>query len=154
MIIIVYRRWVFIFHSPIFCFFRYMYVSCSDCISIEMYQPGTCAQFFFNLVCRCFPTKQNATKKLFLYFGLFWPFLTKISQNWPKIKKIGSTQTVWWNFLEFGICWIEIWLKTAKIWHNWGPVWLCLFIAVWLFKFYFCFFFFPLSSSLFPTFFY
>ena len=45
-------------------------------------------------------------KKLFLDFGLFWPFF---------------------NQKKFGICWIEIWLKTAKIWHNRGPVWLCLF---------------------------
>ena len=111
-------------------------------------------EIFWNLECRCFPTTKNATKKLFLEFGLFWPFfnqktakknlkkcqnpnhLMKFSEIWyvdaskqqkmlrknffwistffgrfltkkqPKNsqnKKIGKIQTVWWNFLKFGM---------------------------------------------------
>ena len=37
----------------------------------------------------------------FLHFWAFsWP---KNSQNWKKIKKIGKIQTIWWNFLKFGM---------------------------------------------------
>ena len=37
--------------------------------------------------------------------------LTKNEENWLNPNRLV-------NFLKFGICWIEIWLKTAKIWHN------------------------------------
>ena len=38
---------------------------------------------FWNLVSRCFPTKENATKKLFFDFGIFGAFFgQKNSQNW------------------------------------------------------------------------
>ena len=39
--------------------------------------------------------KKNATKKLFLYFGLFWPFFNeKTAKIDQKMKKIGKIQTV------------------------------------------------------------
>ena len=43
--------------------------------------------FFWNLVIKCFPTKENSTTKLSFDFGLFCP---KDSQNWPKLTKIGK----------------------------------------------------------------
>ena len=36
--------------------------------------------------------QKNATKKLFLYFGLSWPFFFKNSQK--TAKKVGKIQTV------------------------------------------------------------
>ena len=54
-------------------------------------------KIFWNSVCRYFPTKENATKKLFFGLGLFWP---KNSKNWQKMKKIGKIKTIWWSFLK------------------------------------------------------
>ena len=45
---------------------------------------------FWNLllVGKCFPTKENSTKKLFFDFGLFWPKKTaKIDQKLSKLAK-------------------------------------------------------------------
>ena len=44
-------------------------------------------KIFWNLICRCFPTKENATKKLFFdfgIFGLFWP------KRQPELTKNGE----------------------------------------------------------------
>ena len=59
-------------------------------------------EIFWNLVCRCFSTKQNATIKLFLDFGLFWLFLNqktaKIDQKWWKLTKSKPFDEIFWKF--------------------------------------------------------
>ena len=82
-------------------------------------------EIFWNLVCRCFPTKQNATKKLFLDFCLFWLFfyqkIAKIDKKWTKLTKSKPFDEIFWNlvcrcfstkknatkipFLDFGLFW-------------------------------------------------
>ena len=59
-------------------------------------------EIFWNLVCRCFPTKK-IYKHFFLgFWSFFGRFLTK-KQRKKKKKKIAKIQTIWWNFLKFGI---------------------------------------------------
>ena len=53
------------------------------------------------------PNKKNATKKVFLDFGLFWPFLTK------KTAKIDKNEENWQNpnrLIKFS----EIWYVDAS----------------------------------------
>ena len=61
----------------------------------ENWQNTNCLMKFSEIwYCRCFPTKENATKKLFFVFSFFWHFCwQKNSQNCPKMKKIGKIQT-------------------------------------------------------------
>ena len=79
-----------------FCFFRYMYVSCTDCISIEMYQPGTCAQFllyFFSVKkCCCLAPKSNSPPLPFPYklFGT----THSLNCNLPRTKVYYTTPPV------------------------------------------------------------
>ena len=92
-------------------------------------------EIFWNLVCRCFPTKKNATNNFFLDFGLFCPFFNhkkaKIDQKWRKLAKSKPFRELFWNFvcrcfptkenatkklfLDFGIFWAFFGKKTAKI---------------------------------------
>ena len=54
------------------------------------------------MVSRCFLRKENATKKLFIDFSIFWPFLTKNGQNWQKWRKLAKSKPfneIFWNLL-------------------------------------------------------
>ena len=55
------------------------------------------------MVCKCFQTKKNATKKLFLDFGLFLPFYdqktAKIDQQWRKLAKSKLFGETFWNLV-------------------------------------------------------
>ena len=49
------------------------------------------------------PNKKNATKKLFLDFGLFWPFLTKKQskftkneENWQSPNRLMKFSKIWY----------------------------------------------------------
>ena len=50
-------------------------------------------EIIWNLVSRRFPTKENSTKKLFFYYGIFWPVLpkkklTKNEENWQNPNRL------------------------------------------------------------------
>ena len=49
------------------------------------------------------PNKNNATKKLFLDFGLFWPFFNqktaKIDQKWRKLALFKPFNEIFWNLV-------------------------------------------------------
>ena len=70
-----------------------------------MAKPKPFGETFWNLVCSCFSTKNNATKKLFLDFGLFGRFLAK---KQPKFTKSGEN---WQNpnrLIKFSeICYLD-----------------------------------------------
>ena len=55
-----------------------------------------------------------------LFFWLFWP---KTSQNGPKIKKIGKIQTVWWNFLKFGMLMLPNKENAINLFLDFGLFW-------------------------------
>ena len=55
------------------------------------------------MVCRCFSTKQNATKIFFFHFGLFWPYFNqktaKIDQNeenWQNPNRLMKFSEIWY----------------------------------------------------------
>ena len=63
---------------------------------------------FWNLVCRCFPTKiKTLHKNLFLDFGLFWPFFNQktaeIDQKWRKLAKPKTLGEIFWNLVFAGL---------------------------------------------------
>ena len=64
-------------------------------------------EIFWNLVCRCFPTKINASKNLFLDFGLFWPFFNqktaKIDKKLRKLAKPKPFGEIFWNLVFAGL---------------------------------------------------
>ena len=96
-------------------------------------------EIFWNLVCRCFSTKQNAT--IFLFFGFrpwFGRFVTKkqakIDQKWRKLAKSKPFDEIFWNlvcrcfptkknavkklFFDFSLFWQFVGQKTAKVDQN------------------------------------
>ena len=89
----------------------------------------TVDKIFWNLFSRCFATKENATKKLFfefgIFFGLFWAKKQSInSQNWPKMKKTCKIQTVdeiFWNL--FSRCFATKGNATKNFFRIWYFVW-------------------------------
>ena len=91
-------------------------------------------EIFWNFVCRCFLTKENAKKNLFLDFGFFLPFFNqktaKIYQKWRKLAKFKPFDEIFWNlvcryfptqenstilFVWFSIFGHFCWPNTAKI---------------------------------------
>ena len=98
-------------------------------------------KIFWNLVCKCFPTKKIIQKNLFsilAFFGLFWPFLakkrpklTKNEENWQnpnrsmkfsEIRYVDASQQKkiqQKNNFYFGIFWPFCLPKNAKIDKEW-----------------------------------
>ena len=79
------------------------------------------------------PNKKNATKKLFLDFGLFWSFfnqktakIDKNEENWQNPNRLMKFSEIWYVdasqqnnatkklFLDFGLFWPFFNQKTAK----------------------------------------
>ena len=60
-------------------------------------------KIFWNLVCKCFPIKENSTKKLFFDFGICGPFFgqktAKIDQKWRKLAKSKLFDKIFWNLV-------------------------------------------------------
>ena len=92
-------------------------------------------EIFWNLVCRCFSKKQNATKNVFWilsFFGRFstkkQPKLTKNEENSQNPYRLMKFSKIWYvdasqqqqkcykkSFLDFGLFWPSFNQKTAKI---------------------------------------
>ena len=64
-------------------------------------------RFLLNLVSRCFPIKENATKKLFFDFGIFWLFFAK---KQPKLIKNEENRQNLNRLMKFS----EIWYVDAS----------------------------------------
>ena len=78
------------------------------------------------------PNKKNATKKLFLDFGLLWPFFNqktakkKIKKKWPNPNHLMKFSEIWYVdasqqrkcykniFLDYRLFWPFFNQKTAK----------------------------------------
>ena len=60
-------------------------------------------EIFWNLVCSCFPTKEMLQNYFFWILAFFGHFLTETQPKLTKNKKICKIQTVWWNFMKFGM---------------------------------------------------
>ena len=99
--------------------------------------------FFLDLICRCFPTKENAAEKWFFDFSLFLPFFgqktAKTDQKWRKLPKSKLFDKIFWNlvcrcfptkenpekklFFDFSFFWPFLDKKTAKKTAKIGPKW-------------------------------
>ena len=111
-------------------------------------------EIFWNLVCTCFPTKRNATKKFFLDFSFFGRFLTKKQpkltkneENWQNLNRLMKFSEIWYVdasqqkkcfkklFLDFGLFGRFLTKKQSKFTKNeeywWNPNRLMKFSEVW-----------------------
>ena len=56
-------------------------------------------KIFWNMVYKCFPTKENLTNKMFFDFCIFWQKTAKIDQKWRKLAKSKPFDKIFWNLV-------------------------------------------------------